>query len=66
MSPASPYGYAAESQLFKEAIEFGQKLLQATDYSFCETDYVFSDYTEKLGVVLDMFEQICYAFKMMD
>lgn len=63
LSPASPYGYAAESQLFKEAIEFGQKLLQATDYSFCETDYVFSDYTEKLGVVLDMFEQICYAFK---
>lgn len=63
LSPASPYGYAAESQLFKEAIEFGQKLLQATDYSFCETDYVFSDYTEKLGVVLDLFEQICYAFK---
>ena len=49
--------------MFKEAIEFGQKLLQATDYTFCETDYVFSDYTEKLGVVLDMFEQICYAFK---
>ena len=63
LSPASPYGYAAESQLFKEAIEFGQKLLQSTDYSFCETDYVFSDYTEKLGVVLDLFEQICYAFK---
>lgn len=63
LSPASPYGYAAESQLFKEAIEFGQKLLQATDYSFCETDYVFSEYTEKLGVVLDLFEQICYAFK---
>lgn len=63
LSPASPYGYAAESQLFREAIEFGQKLLQATDYSFCETDYVFSEYTEKLGVVLDLFEQICYAFK---
>lgn len=63
LSPASPYGYAAESQLFKEAIEFGQKLLQTTDYSFCETDYVFSEYTEKLGVVLDSFEQICYAFK---
>lgn len=63
LSPASPYGYAAESQLFKEAIEFGQKLLQTTDYSFCETDYVFSDYTEKLGIVLDLFEQICYAFK---
>lgn len=63
LSPASPYGYAAESQLFKEAIEFGQKLLQATDYSFCETDYIFSEYTEKLGVVLDLFEQICYAFK---
>lgn len=63
LSPASPYGYAAESQLFKEAIEFGQKLLQATDYTFCETDYVFSDYAEKLGNILDMFEQICYAFK---
>lgn len=63
LSPASPYGYAAESQLFKEAIEFGHKLLQATDYSFCETDYVFSDYVEKLGTVLDLFEQICYAFK---
>ena len=63
LSPASPYGYAAESQLFKEAIEFGQKLLQATDYSFCETDYVFSEYTEKLGAILDLFEQICYAFK---
>lgn len=63
LSPASPYGYAAESQLFKEAIELGQKILQATDYSFCETDYVFSEYTEKLGIVLDLFEQICYAFK---
>lgn len=63
LSPASPYGYAAESQLFKEAIEFGKKLLQSADYSFCETDFVFSDYTEKLGVVLDLFEQICYAFK---
>ncbi len=62
-SPASPYGYAAESQLFKEAIELGQKLLRAHDYSFCETDFVFSDYTEKLGNVLDLFEQICYAFK---
>ena len=63
LSPASPYGYAAESQLFKEAIEFGQKLFQATDYTFCQTDYVFSEYTEKLGIVLDLFEQICYAFK---
>jgi hypothetical protein len=63
LSPASPYGYAAESQLFKEAIELGQKLLQSADYSFCETDYIFSEYTEKLGIVLDLFEQICYAFK---
>lgn len=63
LSPASPYGYAAESQLFREAIELGQKLLGAKDYSFCETDYVFSDYTEKLGNVLDLFEQVCYAFK---
>ena len=63
LSPASPYGYAAESQLFKEAIEFGQKLMRCSDFSFCETDYIFSEYTEKLGIVLDLFEQICYAFK---
>ncbi len=63
LSPASPYGYAAESQLYKEAIEFGRILLQCTDYSFCETNNIYSDYSEKLGTVLDLFEQICYAFK---
>jgi hypothetical protein len=63
LSPASPYGYAAESQLYKEAIEFGQNLLQCKDYSFCETNSTYSDYAEKLGAVLDLFEQICYAFK---
>ena len=63
LSPASPYGYAAESQLFKESISFGQKILGCDDYSFCETNYIYSDYTEKLGNVLDLFEQICYAFK---
>lgn len=63
LSPASPYGYAAESQLYKEVIVFGQSLLQCKDYSFCETDSTYSDYAEKLGAVLDLFEQICYAFK---
>lgn len=63
LSPGSPYGYAAESQLFRDAIDFGQKLLNVNDYSFCETDYVFAEYTEKLGNVLDQFEQVCYAFK---
>ncbi len=63
LSPASPYGYAAESQLFKESITFGQKLLGYNDYSFCETNSVYADYAEKLGNVLDLFEQICYAFK---
>lgn len=63
LSPASPYGYAAKSQLYKEAIEFGKNLLQCKDYSFCETDPTYSEYAEQLGVVLDLFEQICYAFK---
>ena len=63
LSPASPYGYAAESQLFKEAIMLGQKILGCNDYLFCETNSTYSDYTEKLGNVLDMFEQICYTFK---
>ena len=63
LNPGSPYGYAAESQLFRDAIEFGQKLQKVNDYSFCETDYIFADYTEKLGNVLDQFEQVCYAFK---
>ncbi len=63
LSPASPYGYAAESQLFKEAINFGKKILQCNDYSFCETSSIYSDYTEKLGNVLDLLEQICYTFK---
>lgn len=63
ISPASPYGYAAESQLFKESISFGQTILGCDDYLFCETNYIYSDYTEKLGTVLDLFEQICYAFK---
>lgn len=63
LSPASPYGYAAESQLFKEAIVLGQKILGANDYLFCETNSTYSDYTEKLGNVLDLFEQICYTFK---
>lgn len=63
LSPASPYGYAAESQLFKEAILLGQKILKSNDYSFCETNSTYSDYTEKLGTVLDLFEQICYTFK---
>lgn len=63
LSPASPYGYAAESQLYKEAIEFGKNLLHCKDYSFCETDSMYSVYAEKLGTVLDLFEQICYAFK---
>lgn len=63
LSPASPYGYAAESQLFKEAILLGQKLLRANDYLFCETNPIYSDYTEKLGNILDLFEQICYTFK---
>jgi len=63
LSPASPYGYAAESQLFKESILLGKKLLACNDYSFCETSSIYSEYTEKLGNVLDLFEQICYAFK---
>lgn len=63
LSPASPYGYAAESQLFKESISLGQKILGCNDFSFCETNPIFSDYTERLGNVLDLFEQICYAFK---
>ena len=63
LSPASPYGYAAESQLFKESILLGQKILGCNDYSFCETNPIYSDYTERLGIVLDLFEQICYAFK---
>ena len=63
LSPASPYGYAAESQLFKEAIKLGQKILGVNDYLFCETNSTYSDYTEKLGNVLDLFEQICYTFK---
>lgn len=63
LSPASPYGYAAESQLYKESIEFGKNLIQCNDYSFCETDPMYSVYAEKLGAVLDLFEQICYAFK---
>lgn len=63
LSPSSPFGYAAESQLFKESILLGKKLLDCKDYSFCETNSVYSDYTEKLGNVLDLFEQICYAFK---
>lgn len=63
ISPASPYGYAAESQLFKESITLGQKIIGCNDYSFCETNSVYSDYAEKLGNVLDLFEQICYAFK---
>ncbi len=63
LAPASPYGYAAESQLFKESINLGQKILGYDDYSFCETNSVYSDYAERLGNVLDLFEQICYAFK---
>jgi len=63
LSPASPYGYAAESQLFKETIMLGQKLLDCNDYLFCETNPIYSDYTEKLGNILDLFEQICYTFK---
>ena len=63
ISPASPYGYAAESQLFKESITLGQKIIGCNDYSFCETNSIYSDYAEKLGNVLDLFEQICYAFK---
>lgn len=63
LSPASPYGYAAESQLFKECILLGKKLLNYQDYSFCETNSIYSDYSERLGNVLDLFEQICYAFK---
>ena len=63
LSPASPYGYAAESQLYKEAIEFGKLLLDKEDYAFCETNPIYSEYAERLGNVLDMFEQICYAFK---
>ena len=63
LSPASPYGYAAESQLFKEAITLGQKLLDCNDFLFCETNSIYSDYTEKLGNILDLFEQICYTFK---
>ena len=63
LSPASPYGYAAESQLYMEAIKFGQQLLDSDDYLFCENNPLFCEYTEKLGYVLDLFEQICYAFK---
>lgn len=63
LSPASPYGYAAECQLFKEAIMLGQKILGCNDYQFCETNSTYSDYTEKLGIILDLFEQICYTFK---
>lgn len=63
LSPASPYGYAAECQLFREAIIFGSKLLQAKDYDFCETNPVYAEYTDKLGETLDLFEQICYTFK---
>lgn len=63
LSPASPYGYAAECQLFKEAIMLGQKILGCNDYLFCETNSTYSDFTEKLGNVLDLFEQICYTFK---
>lgn len=63
LSPASPYGYAAESQLFRESIMLGQKILGYNDYLFCETNSTYSDYTEKLGNVLDLFEQICYTFK---
>lgn len=63
LSPASPYGYATESQLFKEAIMMGQKLHGSNDYLFCETNPIYADYTEKLGNILDLFEQICYAFK---
>lgn len=63
LNPVSPYGYAAESQLFKEAIELGNYLLKTGDYTFCETNHIYADYTEKLGDILDRFEQICYAFK---
>jgi hypothetical protein len=63
LSPASPYGYAAESQLLKETIMLGQKILGSNDYLFCETNPIYSDYTEKLGNVLDLFEQVCYTFK---
>lgn len=63
LSPASPYGYAAESQLFREAIMLKQKILGCNDYQFCETNSTYSDYTEKLGNILDLFEQICYTFK---
>lgn len=63
LSPASPYGYAAECQLFKESICLGKELLCCKDFSFCETNILFANYTEKLGDVLDLFEQICYAFK---
>lgn len=63
LSPASPYGYAAECQLFKEAIVFGSKMFKSNDYSFCETNPVYVEYTDKLGETLDMFEQICYTFR---
>lgn len=63
LSPASPYGYAAESQLFKEAIMLGQKILGCNDYQFCEINSTYADFTEKLGNVLDLFEQICYTFR---
>lgn len=63
LNPASPYGYAAESQLYMESIKFGKWLLGKEDYTFCETSPIYSEYSEKLGDVLDMFEQICYAFK---
>ena len=63
LNPASPYGYAAESQLFKEAIILGKKIHNSVDYSFCETNPTYADYTEKLGNILDLFEQICYTFK---
>lgn len=63
LSPASPYGYAAECQLFKEAIIFGSKLLQDNTYDFCETSPVYAEYTDRLGEALDLFEQICYTFK---
>lgn len=63
LSPASPYGYAAQSQLYMDSIKFGKWLLGKEDYTFCETSPIYSEYSEKLGDVLDMFEQICYAFK---
>lgn len=62
LSPASPYGYADESLLYSASIRLGQKLLQCKDYTFCETNFIYAEYTEKLGNILDDFEDVCYAF----